>query len=152
MKNFEYKIEKQDPLKEKTENLIPENELEISFIRSSGKGGQNVNKLATKAQLRWNIDKSQAFTPEEKEKIKFLLKNRINKEGDLIIEAQDERFQLQNKEIAIMRLNNLVQSALIPQKERIETKPTQSSQERRIEEKKKQGGKKKERNKNWRNY
>lgn len=145
MKSFETKIEKTQNEKQ---SLAPENELEINFTRSSGKGGQNVNKLSTKAQLRWNIDKSQIFSPEEKEKIKYALANRINKEGELILESQEERSQLQNKEIVIERLNNLIQAALLPEKERISTQPTRSSKEKRLEGKKKLGQKKQERS--WR--
>ncbi len=143
---FENKIEsKQNMQEKKSGSLIPEDELEINFVRSSGKGGQNVNKLSTKAQLRWNIDKSLAFSDEEKEKIKFSLANRINKEGELLLESQEERSQLQNKQRVVERLNNLIKTALAPQQERIATKPTYGSKERRLEEKKMQGKKKKER-------
>ena len=123
--------------------IIPENEIAEQFSRSGGSGGQNVNKLSTKAEVRWNIDASKAFNDEEKEKIKQVLGNRINKEGELIITSQEERSQLQNRERAIERLNNLVSDALIPEKERVATKPTRSSKERRLETKKHRGKTKK---------
>lgn len=130
---------------EDAQKLVPENEITEQFSRSGGSGGQNVNKLSTKAEVRWNVESSTAFTDEEKEKIKQVLENRINKEGELIIASQEERSQLQNRERAIERLNNLVSGALIPEKERIATKPTRSSKERRLEAKKHQGEKKKSR-------
>ena len=118
--------------------LGPESEISVSFSRASGPGGQNVNKLATKAEACWNIDNSQAFTDEEKEKIKQVLKNRINKEGELIVVSQEERSQFQNRQKAIGHLNELVLWALTPQQERIPTKPTRASKERRLEEKRRQ--------------
>lgn len=121
---------------ESRKSLVPISEISEHFSRSSGKGGQNVNKLSTKAEVRWNIDTSEKFTPEEKEKIKLVLANKINKKGDLFVVSQEERSQLQNRERAIERLNNLIESALAPEKERVPTKPTISSKERRLEEKK----------------
>lgn len=125
--------------------IVPEAEISERFSRSGGKGGQNVNKLSTKAEVRWNVDESRAFSDEEKEKIKRVLGNRINKEGELIIASQEERSQLQNRERAIERLNNLVAAALTPEKERIPTRPTRASRERRLEEKKRQAVKKRQR-------
>lgn len=123
--------------------IVPETEIAEKFSRSGGHGGQNVNKLSTKVEVRWNIDESQAFTPEEKEKIKQVLGNRITKEGDLIVTSQEERSQFQNRQRAIERLNNLVTAALAPEKERIPTRPTRASKERRLKEKKRIGEKKK---------
>ncbi len=139
----EDKKEEEEEMKEGESRMVPESEITEKFSRSGGKGGQNVNKLSTKVEVRWNVDASSAFTSEEKERIKEILGNRINKEGDLIIFAQEERSQKQNRERAIERLNNLVSAAIIPEKERIATKPTQSSKERRLDEKKHQGEKKK---------
>jgi|SRR3989344_2603905 len=148
MENIEIKLshlhregrstEDKDPLR----SVVPESEISERFSRSGGKGGQNVNKLSTKAEVRWDIGSSQAFTDEEKERIKQVLRNRINKEGELIIVSQEERSQLQNRRLAIERLNELVSSALTLEKERISTKPTHASKERRLEEKKRQGEKK----------
>ena len=113
-----------------------ENELVIDFVRSSGKGGQSVNKLSTKAQLHWNVKNSNYFSLEEKKKIKFFLKNRLTKEDDIILESQKERSQIQNKEIVLTRLKNLIKIALTPAKKRVPTKPTKGSREKRLEEKK----------------
>ncbi len=127
----------------KKEGIIPKTEITEKFSRSSGAGGQNINRVSTKAETRWNIDKSKVFTQDEKEKIKEVLGKRINKEGELIVISQAERSQKQNRERAFERLNNLVETALIPEKERIATKPTFASKERRLTEKKHLGEKKK---------
>ena len=97
--------------------LIPENELEIKFVRSSGPGGQNVNRRETKVQVRWNINKSQIFTEEQKEQIRERLKGKITKENDIIVESNKTRYQLKNKETAVWQLNELVNRALKKEKE-----------------------------------
>ncbi|PIS35425.1 MAG: aminoacyl-tRNA hydrolase [Parcubacteria group bacterium CG08_land_8_20_14_0_20_38_56] len=127
--------------------LIPEKEISEAFSRSSGKGGQNVNKVSTKVELRWNVDASAVFSEEEKGEIKNFLKNRLTKKGDLIITSQKERTQFQNREIAQARLNELVAQALKPEKERTPTKPTIASKEKRLEEKKRRSEKKRWRSK-----
>jgi len=145
MENMEIRLSRQEGkvMEDKDPHfIVPESEISESFSRSGGKGGQNVNKLSTKAEARWNIGNSQAFTDEQKEKIEQVLKNRINKEGELIVVSQEERSQLQNRQRAFQRLNELVLWALIPEKERIPTKPTRASKERRLEAKKLQKEKK----------
>lgn len=116
--------------------IIPENEIQIDFVRSGGPGGQNVNKVATKAQLRWKVGESQIFSDEEKDKIREALANRLTKEDEIVLNCDEERSQTRNKEIAIARLNDLVRSALVEEEERMPTKPTRTSQEKRLEEKK----------------
>ncbi len=123
--------------------LIPEKEIEIKFIRSSGPGGQNVNRRATKAQLRWNLEKSQVFTEEQKELIRRKVLHLITKSGDIIIESDETRYQDKNKGIAILRLNGLINRALKKEKKRISTKPSRAAKERRLEEKKRKSEKKK---------
>lgn len=115
---------------------IPEREFIISFSRSGGKGGQNVNKVETKATLRWDVYNSLVLTPGEKHLILQKLQSRITEKGDLILWSQSERSQAQNKEVVIDRLNYLVNQALIPEKARIKTRPTKSSKEKRIKSKK----------------
>jgi len=137
----------QSMLLEKKFREIPEEEIQFDFARSAGPGGQNVNKRATKVIARWNIGSSQSFTEEEKNKIRETLGKRINEKDELVIQVQEERSQHQNRAIAIERLNNLINSALIPQKERIPSKPTQASIEKRLEEKKRIGEKKRMRQK-----
>ena len=134
----------------KEEDLISENEIEFQFSRSSGKGGQNVNKVETKVEIHWNINNSKAFSEEEKEKIKEALASRINQGGDLIIVSQEERSQLQNKMIALERLNSLVKEVLKEEKERVLSKPPKSAKEKRLKEKKFISEKKKTRQKNLR--
>ena len=121
---------------------IPESELEIDFVRSGGPGGQNVNKTSTKAQLRWNVAASTAFTEREKALIERRLSRRMTKEGTLILSSERERSQLQNKEAVIERLQSLVHEALKPQTKRVATKPTRGSKERRLKAKKERSQKK----------
>mgnify|MGYP001596543067 CR=1 FL=1 len=83
---------------------IPENELNISFARSSGKGGQNVNKTSTKVFIHWPIGKSVGLTDQEKARVREKLANRINNEDELVVMSEEERSQPQNREIAIARL------------------------------------------------
>jgi len=120
---------------------IPENELEIKFIRSSGPGGQNVNRRDTKAQLRWSLNQSQTLDGRQKERIRRKLS--ITKEGCLILESEETRYQARNKEIVAQRLNNLINQALKKKKKRIPTKPSKAVRERRLEEKKRIAQKKK---------
>jgi len=128
---------------------VPENELTITFVRSSGKGGQNVNKVETKAKLEWNVNNSSIFSAEEKEKIKkFFLdnfKSKMTEDGRILIVAQEERSQLQNREKAIYKLNKLINEALAPTKDRLVTSPTEGSKKERLANKKLESKKKKDR-------
>lgn len=135
MENFEMRFSQSS---EQTRFIVPESEISEWFSRSGGKGGQNVNKLSTKVGVRWNVENSQAFTAEQKEKIRRVLGNRMTKEGELIVVSQEERTQSLNRQLAFERLNNLVAGALTPEKERIATKPTRASKRERLGEKKKQ--------------
>lgn len=115
---------------------IPENEFIITFARSSGKGGQNVNKTSTKVILHWPVGKSLVLTEEEKVRVREKLANRINNEDELVLMSEEERSQPQNREIAIARLQTLVTAALRVPKKRRPTRPTKASKLRRIESKK----------------
>lgn len=138
--NFDEKFIKQDPNKEqqgqeKKKYLIPEEEILKIFSRSSGPGGQKVNKVETRVTLRWNVNNSLAFNEEKKMKIQNYLQNRLTEDGDLIISCQKTRSQFQNLEIARSRLNDLISKALESEKIRIPTKPSKSAKEKRLKEK-----------------
>jgi len=129
--------------------FIPEAEMEIDFVRSSGPGGQKVNKTSSKAQLRWNVDRSAVFTPEEKARIKTQLVNRLNKAGEIVLASDEMRSQPQNRERVVELLRTLVARALVPEKERIPTHPRRAAKERRLDDKARQGQKKQTRGKSW---
>jgi ribosome-associated protein len=86
--------------------IIPEDELVITFARSSGKGGQNVNKTSTKVFVHWFIENSTVLTDDEKNRIRAKLANRINNQDELVVFSEEERSQAQNKELAIARLQD----------------------------------------------
>ncbi|MBN2863337.1 MAG: aminoacyl-tRNA hydrolase [Bacteroidales bacterium] len=117
---------------------IPESELRFSASRSGGPGGQNVNKVNTKVEMRFNVSESQYLTDEEKIRISEALRGRINSDGDLLIVSQSERTQLMNKKRAEERFYKLLSMVLTVQKQRKATSPTKASKKKRIEKKKKQ--------------
>jgi len=120
-----------------------ENEFIFSASRSGGPGGQNVNKVSTKIELRFNISVSSGFSEDEKELILRKLKNKINKDGELLIVSQTERSQLLNKQAAIEKFYLLISKALTIPKSRKATRPTFTSKLKRLEEKKNRGSVKK---------
>ena len=130
---------------EKNDFMVPENEVEFAFARSGGPGGQNVNRRATKAQLRWDFEHSSALNEEQKAILRDRLAGWINKEGVITLEAQEERSQPQNRRIVLEKLNAAVVGALVPEKERIATRPTRASRRKRLEGKLVQSRKKKSR-------
>lgn len=117
---------------------IDERELQIDFVRASGPGGQNVNKVSTAVQLRFDVNAS-ALPEEVKGRLTRLAGNRITSDGMLLIEARRFRTQEQNREDAIQRFVELVRKALIPPKPRKRTKPTAASKAKRLKEKKARG-------------
>lgn len=121
-------------------------EIEIKAIRSSGKGGQNVNKVSTKIELVFDVNNSELLSDEEKSIVEQKLANRISKEGKLILQSQESRSQLMNKEIAIKKLYELLEAALKKEKPRKATKPSKAKKEQRLQVKKVISEKKQNRN------
>ncbi|GAB3541591.1 alternative ribosome rescue aminoacyl-tRNA hydrolase ArfB [Pontibacter brevis] len=119
-----------------------EKELQFQASRSGGAGGQNVNKVATKVELRFDVQHSELLTEEEKALVQEKLANRINNEGYLQVVCQTERTQLKNKETCINRFYELLRQALTKQKKRKATKPSRASVRKRLEGKKRQADKK----------
>ncbi|MDT8429294.1 MAG: alternative ribosome rescue aminoacyl-tRNA hydrolase ArfB [Pseudomonadales bacterium] len=117
---------------------VPETELVFSAIRSQGAGGQNVNKVATAIHLRFDI--RQSSLPEQiKDKLLACQDRRITEDGVIVIKAQSFRTQLQNKEDAIRRLQELIAEVGRPVKPRRSTRPSQSARRKRVEQKVRQG-------------
>ena len=123
---------------------INENELHFDYIRASGPGGQNVNKVATAVQLRFDA-RASSLNEEVKSRLIRLAGKRVNDEGVLLIEAKQFRTQEQNREDAIQRFVALVRKATVKPKARKKTKPTKASKEKRLEVKKRRGEVKKSR-------
>jgi ribosome-associated protein len=110
-------------------------ELIFTASRSSGPGGQNVNKVSTKVELRFDVPHSLLLTDEEKEILLVRLEKKITSEGFLIIVSQSERSQLRNKEKTVERFYALLKKALTPKVKRKPTKPGPAAREKRLEEK-----------------
>lgn len=110
-----------------------EHELEEKFVTAGGPGGQNVNKVATAVQIRWNVKKSNAFDDEQKWMIRRALGNRINDEGELVLFIQTHRSQARNREEARERLVELLEKSLVKPKKRVATKPSKAQKQRRLE-------------------
>ena len=128
---------------EELKNRNFEKEFVFSTSRSSGPGGQNVNKVSTKVELRFNLHLTSVFTEDEKETIFRKLKNKITKESELVLVSQSERTQLMNKIVVIEKFYDLISKALTVQKKRRSTRPTLSSRIKRLEGKRVRGNIKK---------
>jgi ribosome-associated protein len=123
---------------------IDESELQFSFVRSSGPGGQNVNKVATAVQLRFDVYQS-SLPLMVKERLMHLAANRITSEGELLIEAKRYRTQEQNREDALNRFVDLLRRSFETPKARRKTRPTAAGREKRLKEKRQRGEIKKNR-------
>jgi ribosome-associated protein len=118
--------------------VIPDSEIDIHAMRSQGAGGQNVNKVSSAIHLQFDIAAS-SLPPFYKEELLKLRDNRISADGVITVKAQQHRSQEQNREDALTRLQELIQSVAIPRKKRRATKPTKGSKQRRLESKTKRG-------------
>lgn len=119
-----------------------ETEIVLSATRSSGPGGQNVNKVNTRVELRFSVKNTNLFTDEEKELIFLKLKTRINLEGEIIFTSQAARTQLDNRETVIQKFFESIEKALTKRKKRLKSAPTAASRLKRLESKKNTGQKK----------
>jgi len=121
-------------------------ELQYKAVRSSGAGGQNVNKVSTKIQITFNPPASAGLTEDEKKTLSEKLSNRITREGSLMVECDETRSQLKNKDLAIQRLFMLLENALKKDKKRIATKIPKAVIKKRLDDKQKISEKKQNRN------
>ncbi len=134
-----------DPMPGKDQNKGIASEVFFRTARSGGSGGQHVNKVETKAEAWWHIGTSALYTPEEKARIAVKLKNRINKDGYLIISSTQTRSQAENKQIALQKMYELILQAVTVPKKRKPTKPSKAVIEKRRKVKRQLSEKKQQR-------
>ena len=115
------------------EVVIPDSELALSFVRASGPGGQNVNKVASAVQLRFDLGANTTLNEGVKGRLRALAGRRLTDDGAILIIARNHRTQEQNRREALARLSELINRALPPPKVRRATKPTRAARERRLE-------------------
>jgi ribosome-associated protein len=124
---------------------IPRTELDVRVSRSSGAGGQHVNKTSSRVEIFWNVVGSRAITEEQRGRLQEKLASRLTTEGSIRVVASDMRSQSRNRELAEERLADLVRRALIVPRKRRATKPTRAAKEARLDSKKRHSTKKRNR-------
>lgn len=134
-----------DSLRVNAQIAIPRRELRFSFVRSSGPGGQNVNKVASKAVLRWSIRSSAAISDELREQLALRLRRRVNDRGELIVTSQRFRDQTKNRDDCLEKLRILLSAAATRPRSRKPTRPTKASREARLNAKRVTAAKKRSR-------
>lgn len=134
-----------DDIKVNDELSIPRSEIETKATRSSGAGGQHVNKTASRIEITWNIRASRSLTDEQRERLLAKLASRLSEEGEIRIVASDTRSQLRNREHAEKKLADLMARSLTVKKKRKPTRRPRAANEARLTEKKKHSEKKRER-------
>jgi ribosome-associated protein len=125
--------------------VIPESELDFSFARSGGPGGQNVNKVNSQVVLRFDVANSPSLSDDQRRRISSKLRNRITTDGELVLSSQTHRTQVANREAVVDRFRDLLREALKRPKPRKRTKPSRAAKERRLEKKKRRSQRKRQR-------
>jgi ribosome-associated protein len=133
------------PLRVNADVVLPGDELEVSYSRSGGPGGQNVNKVETCVLLRFPIGSSRALRQDQKERVRTALRSRITVADEVLVRSDRNRERSRNEEEARTRLAELLAKALLPQKPRRASRPSRGSVERRLESKRRRSGVKRDR-------
>ena len=129
-------------LPEQASMTVPKEEITYSYSRSSGAGGQHVNKVNTRVTLRWHVANSKSISDDLRARFISKFSHRLTSRGELIISSEKFRDQKRNQEDCNLRLMNLLEQAATPEKPRRKTKPTRSSQQKRLDTKKAHSNKK----------